>query len=662
MLSKTGKRKQAHIVPSSFERKRVLRPLPRRRSLGYSGKTMEADSDPQSTAPQANEGSQLQIEQLRVLANAAIEGLAIHKDGVIVVANDVLARMVGKVSAAELVGTQIFQYAAPQSRATILAHMQNNTATPYEVVGQRADGTEFPVELRAKTVMIDGETLRVSSILDLSDKKRMESDLAKSQADYQMLFEKAADGIGIARTDGTILSYNPSVSKLLGYERDELVGRSIASVVSKENQSEAPIRWQDLREGKPIKAERTLVRKDGSLVQVELNSSPLDNGRLLTVFRDVTERNQLREQLLQSQKLESVGRLAGGIAHDFNTLLTVVMGNADLLRRRLADRDPALGGMAADIAQAAERGSELTSQLLTFSRRQLVERVALSLNDVARESERMMRRLIGEDVEVQLDLDAELPATLVNRAQMLQVLMNLVINSRDAMPKGGRITLQTRAVKEATGKTGVSLIVTDTGVGMSKETLQRAFEPFFSTKPVGEGTGLGLATVYGIVTQSGGRIELASDLGKGSVVTMLFPALEHPPRDAARLRAMAPMDARRGTIVLVEDEPAVAEVTRRILQAQGYTVHVAASPGQALTLIDQVQTFDLLITDVVMPELNGYELAQRIKHDRPTLKVLYASGYAEDRRGNGASDVTHFLAKPFTTDALLNKVREILNG
>jgi PAS domain S-box-containing protein len=622
---------------------------------------MTVDSDPSATAASIG-GLRLEIEHLRVLANAAFEGLAIHKDGIIVVANDVLARMVGRSSAAELIGTNIFLYAAPQSRETIVAHMRNNTATPYEVVGLRADGSEFPVELQAKTVVINGETLRVSAILDLSEKKRMENDLAQTQADYQMLWERAADGIGIAKMDGTILSYNPSVAKLLGYDRDELIGRSIGSVVSKENQAEAPIRWQDLREGRPVKAERTLVRKDGSLVQVELNTSPLDRTRLLTVFRDVTERNQLREQLLQSQKLESVGRLAGGIAHDFNNLLTVVMGNADLLRRRLADRDAALAAMAGDIAQAAQRGSELTSQLLTFSRRQLVERTALSLNEVARESERMMRRLIGEDVEVQLDLDANLPATLVNRAQMLQVLMNLVINSRDAMPKGGRITLQTRSVTETQGKTGVGLVVSDTGVGMSKETLQRAFEPFFSTKPVGEGTGLGLSTVYGIVTQSGGRIELASDLGKGSVVTMVFPALEHPVRDANPARSMAPLNQGKGIIVLVEDEPAVAEVTKRILQAQGYTVHVAPGPNAAMTLVDQVQAFDLLITDVVMPDLNGYELAERIKRDRPALKVLYASGYAEDRRGQNNDDATHFLAKPFSTDALLNKVRDLLGS
>jgi PAS domain S-box-containing protein len=510
--------------------------------------------------------------------------------------------------------------------------------------------------------VINGETLRISAILDLSERKKMESDLAKTQADYRMLWEKAADGIGISRSDGTILSYNPSVAKLLGYDQGELIGRSIASVVSQQNQTEAPIRWQDLREGKPVKAERELVRKDGSVVAVELNTCPLDSGRLLTVFRDVTERNQLREQLLQSQKLESVGRLAGGIAHDFNNLLTVVMGNADLLRRRLVARDAELASMAADITQAAERGSELTSQLLTFSRRQLVEREPLSLNEVVRESERMMRRLIGADVEVVLDLDPELPATLANRAQMLQVLMNLVINSRDAMPKGGRVTLQTRTTREGSNDAGVCLVVSDTGVGMSRETLQRAFEPFFSTKPVGEGTGLGLSTVYGIVTQAGGRVELASEQGRGSVVTMIFPAVDTKPRDEARQRAAVPLDDRRGVIVLVEDEPAVGQVTRRILEAQGYSVHLAATPNDALTLVKQLDVFDLLITDVVMPDLNGYELAQRIKIDRPTLKVLYASGYADDRRGqdHAVNDVTHFLAKPFSTNALLSKVRELL--
>jgi PAS domain S-box-containing protein len=625
--------------------------------MRYSGETMAADSEPRPS-------SALEIEWLRALANAASEGLAIHKDGVVVIANDVFAHMVGKASAEDLVGTSIFDYATVASREIILTHIERNTETPYQVVGRRADGSEFPAELQAKTIVINGETLRVSAILDLSERQRLESELAKSKASYDMLFAQAADGIGIAGRDGTILSYNPSVAKLLGYDSEELVGRSIASMVSAQNQAEAPIRWQDLREGRPVKGERSLLRKDGSVVQVELNSSPLDDGRILTIFRDVTERNQLREQLLQSQKLESVGRLAGGIAHDFNNLLTVVMGNADLLQRRLAERDQALAGMAADIAQAAERGSELTSQLLTFSRRQLVERAALSLNDVVRESERMMRRLIGEDVEVHLDLDPELPATMGNRAQMLQVLMNLVINSRDAMPNGGRVSLQTRAIKDDP-KRGVCLTVSDTGIGMSKETLQRAFEPFFSTKPVGEGTGLGLSTVYGIVTQSGGQIELASEQGKGSVVTMLFPVVERPARDAARARALPPAEGNHGIIVLVEDEPAVAEVTRRILQAHGYTVHVAPGPNDALSLVDRLQGFDLLITDVVMPDLNGYELAERIKQARPALKVLYASGYADDRHGRSQEvrqGVARFLAKPFSSNALLDKVREILSS
>jgi signal transduction histidine kinase/ActR/RegA family two-component response regulator len=419
-----------------------------------------------------------------------------------------------------------------------------------------------------------------------------------------------------------------------------------------------------------------LVRKDGSIVQVELNSSPLGEGRMLTIFRDVTERNQLRQQLLQAQKLESVGRLAGGIAHDFNNLLTVVLGNADMLQMRLAGMEhPRLLGWVKDISKAAERAAELTAQLLTFSRKQVVQRAALNLNEVISETARMFHRIIGEDIAVELDLDQTIPDIFANRSQMVQVVMNLVINARDALPNGGKVQLRTRALSgldlggdgnaagsNAGPRDGVEFIVNDNGCGMNKETLSRAFEPFFTTKPVGEGTGLGLATVYGIVKQSDGVITIESEVDRGTSLRMLFPKAQDErksPRGERRVLAGGPQQT---VILLVEDEPAVAHVTEQMLKAQGYTVHVALGPAQALAAIEGLSSCDLLLTDVVMPEMSGPALAQKLSQGRPDLKVLYVSGYTEDvllQKGVN-SPALHFLVKPFSARQLLEKVEVAL--
>ncbi|HTM46319.1 MAG TPA: PAS domain S-box protein [Polyangiaceae bacterium] len=623
------------------------------------------------------EGASAEVRRLKALADAAFEGLIIHKDGIVLHVNEAAARMVG-ATPAQVLGMPTMVFAAPESHALIAQNIRENVTTPIEVAGLRLDGTRFPAELQGKTLVIDGETLRVTAIRDLTARKQVEVALARSQASYNTLWEKAADGIGIARTDGTIESYNPSVAKLLGYGPEELVGRNISTIVSRENQAETPIRFQELQRGQLVKGERSLVRKDGSIVQVELNSSPLGEGRMLTIFRDVTERNQLRQQLVQAQKLESVGRLAGGIAHDFNNLLTVVLGNADMLQTRLAGMEhPRLLGWSKDISRAAERAAELTAQLLTFSRKQVVQRTALNLNEVIAETERMFHRIIGEDIAVELDLDQTIPDISVNRSQMVQVVMNLVINARDALPNGGKVELRTRAVGgldlagdpggnteplNAGSRDGVEFIVSDNGCGMNKETLSRAFEPFFTTKPVGEGTGLGLATVYGIVKQSDGVITIESEVNRGTSLRMIFPKateVRRSPRGERRVLAGGPQQT---VILLVEDEPAVAQVTEQMLKAHGYTVHVALGPAQALSAIEGLPSCDLLLTDVVMPEMSGPALAEKLRSTRPDLKILYVSGYTEDvllQKGVN-SPALHFLVKPFSARQLLEKVEVAL--
>ncbi|MGH7163128.1 MAG: ATP-binding protein, partial [Planctomycetota bacterium] len=395
-------------------------------------------------------------------------------------------------------------------------------------------------------------------------------------------------------------------------------------------------------------------------------------GQYLERKRVEEETRRREQQLRQSQKMEAIGQLAGGVAHDFNNLLTVMMGHGDAALHQLRDGDPLRANLA-EIRKAAERATALTRQLLAFSRKQVLTPKVFTLNLVVTDLEKMLRRLIGENIELVARLDPELGRVRADVGQIEQVLMNLVVNARDAMPNGGRLTIETRnatldavAVARMPGaKAGdhVLLSVSDTGVGMDKSVMARLFEPFFTTKEHGKGTGLGLATVYGIVKQSGGWIGAESEPGKGSTFSVYLPIVIAPATTIVR-PAARPASRGHETILLVEDEAGVRALVTQILRGGGYTVLDASEGGEALLICERHRTLiDLMVTDVIMPRMSGRELAERLAPLRPAMKTLYLSGHTDDvvLREGLLKDRMDFLHKPFTADDLLAKVREVLD-
>jgi PAS domain S-box-containing protein len=466
---------------------------------------------------------------------------------------------------------------------------------------------------------------------------------------------------------------------LLGYESaGDLIGRNLSTLYSEGQQWFALADF--LRTRKEFKGvDCEWARKDGSTTSVRLSGRAISDESKNVTFEifteDVTERRALEQQLRQSQKMEAIGRLAGGIAHDFNNLLMVISGYSEFLLERLGP-EPALRGPAKEIATAAERATSLTRQLLAFSRKQMLAPKVLDLNAVVTENLKMLTRLIGEDIDLVMIPGAELGAVKADPGQVEQVILNLAVNARDAMPQGGRLTIETANVTldEAYARLHAPvqpgeytmLAITDTGVGMDSDTQMHIFEPFFTTKGP-KGTGLGLSTVYGIVKQSGGYIWVYSEPSKGTSFKIYMPhvtaeevaAVEHPAALAA-----APVETPRETILVVEDEVNLRRLTRQFLENQGYTVVEAADGAAAVQICVAHQgTIHLLLTDVIMPGMNGRELAQRVSEIRPNMKVLYMSGYTENAIGhNGTLDAgITLLQKPFTLQALKTKVREVLD-
>ena len=397
-----------------------------------------------------------------------------------------------------------------------------------------------------------------------------------------------------------------------------------------------------------------------------LAANAIENVRLLE------REHEQGEQLRQSQKLESIGRLAGGIAHDFNNLLTAINGYSDLMLRRLGEGDP-LRRNAEEIRKAGERAASLTRQLLAFSRKQVLQPLVLDLNGVVADMDKLLRRLIGEDIDLVTSLEPKLGRVKADPGQIEQVVMNLAVNARDAMPRGGHLTIETRNVylDKAYAHTHVSvqpgryvmIAVSDTGVGMDAKIREHIFEPFFTTKEAGKGTGLGLSMIYGIVKQSGGNIWVYSEPGHGTTFKIYLPQVKE---EASTESSVAASDVLRGTetILIVEDEDRLRELIREILEMEGYTVFAASNGHEALSICEQQEgTIDLLITDVVMPEMSGRELAESLEHKRSEVKVLFMSGYTDDAvvRHGVLKASSFFLQKPFTPDALARKVREMLN-
>jgi len=503
------------------------------------------------------------------------------------------------------------------------------------------------------------------------------------------ILDAALDAIITIDAAGRITEFNPAAEQMLGYGRTEALGRELAELIIppafRARHKEGLARYLATGEARVLgrRIELTAIRRDGSEFPVELAIARVPGGGpvLFTGFmRDLSERRKAEdallrseEQLRASQKMEAVGRLAGGVAHDFNNLLTVIQGHSELLLTRLHDDDP-IRKEIEEIRKAGDRAAGLTRQLLAFSRRQVLQARVLDLNEVVVDMEKMLRRLIGEDIDLITRPGPGIAHVKADPGQLEQVIMNLAVNARDAMPEGGRLIIETAdaTLDEEFCRTHppthpgryVMLALIDTGIGMSPEILSHVFEPFFTTKERGKGTGLGLATVYGIVKQSEGYVWVESAPGGGSSFRIYLPPVDEPTQTTEPRVGGATTDAGSETILLVEDEPVVRELARRILEMNGYTVLEAGDVVEARRLCDtHAGPIHILLTDVVMPVMSGRGLADALSGLRPEMRVLYMSGYTDDaivRHGVLLEGVS-FLQKPFTPQGLAAKIREVLD-
>jgi PAS domain S-box-containing protein len=516
-------------------------------------------------------------------------------------------------------------------------------------------------------------------IADITERKQAAEALRVSEARYRQLVDSSVQGMLIRREETWVFA-NAAVARFLGHDGPEqLIGRSVWDVIApaERERLRGYVDARDRGAAVPVRYEVQMVRRDGkpawadvSLTQVLWDGQPA----WLSTLMDITERRQLEEQLRQAQKMEAVGRLAGGVAHDFNNLLTAITGYTDMVREDLDPGDPHRADLD-EVRGAADRAAALTRQLLAFSRRQVLQPQVLDLNEVVRGLEKLLRRIIGEDVILDARLTPDLPGVRADPGQIEQVIVNLAVNSRDAMPGGGRLTIETSQVsldqEYADSHPGVRpgryvlVAVTDTGQGMDQETQLHAFEPFFTTKTSGKGTGLGLATVYGIVRQSEGHVAAYSEVGVGTTMKVYLPEVEGAAESLAPHVTETPAPSGAETVLLVEDEEGVAKLARKVLERQGYTVLRARDGAEAVALGQaHPGLIDLLVTDVVMPGMGGPEAADLLRRLRPALRILFMSGYADQAvTGHRILDPSvPYLQKPFTPEALARKVRDVLDA
>jgi two-component system, cell cycle sensor histidine kinase and response regulator CckA len=504
------------------------------------------------------------------------------------------------------------------------------------------------------------------------DLERINEALRESEEQYRGLIDSAFDGV-VVQQDGIIRSVNRAYAEMFAYGIEELIGMDILELVPPEHRDDARTR---IAEDKLV-YETMGLKKDGTAINIEISASNClfrgEPARLAAV-RDITERKLLEAQLRQSQKMEAIGQLAGGVAHDFNNLLTAIVGYSELTMKRLPANDPVRHNIQ-EIKKAGDRAASLTRQLLAFSRKQVLQPIVLNVNSGVADLEKMLRRLIGEDIELRTVLDPELGSIKADPGQIEQVLMNLAVNARDAMPQGGKLTIETKNVqlddeyaRQHIGVTPgpyVQLAVSDSGVGMDEWTQARIFEPFFTTKDAGKGTGLGLSMVYGIIKQSGGNIWVYSEVGQGTTVKIYLPRVDEGAQEYKRSVEVEEVLNGTETILLAEDEEMVRGLARQVLEMFGYTVLEAGNGSAALSICERhPEPIQLLITDVVMPEMSGRELSDHLARLRPEMKVLYMSGYTDDAivHQGVLDEGTNFIQKPFAANALARKVREALHG
>jgi len=614
-------------------------------------------------------------------------------------------------SRAEIVGRPLVELVPPALRARHLAgfarYLDVGVGT---VIGKRieisalhASGAEFPVELAVVPTHIHGTLFFTAYLRDITERRRAAEALQTSEARFRHLADAGIIGVIVTDLLGNVHEANDAFLGLVGFSREELYAGKVSWA------DMTPPEWRATDEAAIVRLQATgvappwekeYIRKDGQRTPVLVGVAMLDAQRGIAFVLDLTAQKHAEqarahaisfaereiagrvraeralehteEQLRQSQKMEAIGVLAGNVAHDFNNLLSVILGHSELVLDELRTGDPIRDGLT-QIKRAAESAAELTRQLLAFGRCQVLEPRVVGLNISVSGMTRMLRRIIGEDIELVVHLADDLGSTFVDPGQMEQVLLNLVVNARDAMPQGGKLTIETADVvlDDAYARTHVDVVagryvmlsVSDTGAGMESATQERVFEPFFTTKPKGKGTGLGLSSVYGIVKQSGGNIWMESALGKGTIFRVYLPRTDAPLELAVSSPA-APLGRGHETVLLVEDDERVRALAAAVLRRQGYVVLEAPSGGDALLICEQfVGTIDLLLTDVVMPHMNGRQLWERLSELRPALRVLFMTGHTDDailRHGVMNAELA-LVQKPLTPSALLGKLRQVLD-
>jgi two-component system, cell cycle sensor histidine kinase and response regulator CckA len=542
---------------------------------------------------------------------------------------------------------------------------------------RRSDGTVFVAGIASSDVVFNGCKAKLVLATNVAGRERAEKMLQETRERYRDLFDHANDIVFTTDLNGRLTSLNRAGEMATGYSLEEAANANVSKVLCPYSLELARnMREKTIIDGEQTTYEVEIVRKDGRTATFVVSTWLMyHNGKACGIqgtARDVTERKQLEDRLRQSQKTEALGLLAGGIAHDFNNLLSVMIGYGEMLTDRLKSEDP-LRRYAVEVLKAGQQASTLTGQLLAFSRRQVLQPRVFNLNTTIANMEQLLRRLILEQAEITFKPDPQLGQVKADAGQLEQVIMNLAVNARDAMPQGGELHIETANVEVQQNDTRhddfvapgryVLLTVSDTGIGMSAKTMANIFEPFFTTKGPGKGTGLGLATVYGIVKQSGGFLSVKSQEGKGSSFMIYLPRVEEPPSDFTCDASPIVKTAGLETVLLVDDAEPFRKLVRIVLEEAGYSVieaRTSSEAAQAGTLHDG--PIHLLLTDVIMPKVDGYQLSDYLKFHRPDMKVLYMSGYTGSTAGQSAvKSGTRLLPKPLRKDALLSSVRQVLD-
>lgn len=585
----------------------------------------------------------------------------------------------------QLVGCNVIETLVPPAHRAAAREqfekLASGQVSRLESESLRADGRTVPVEIRAVRVDYDGSPALLFHVRDITERRAAEMALRSSETLFRSVWENSVDGMRLTDENGTIVAANQAFCRLVGMRPEQLEGKPLTVIYSTRQDWESMLHEHCERFKAGIireKLELQWILHDNREVVFEVTDSYIESGGkprlLLTLFRDATSHRRLEEQLRQSQKMEAIGQLAGGIAHDFNNILTIILGHATLLTMAKLDSKALIS--AQQIKQASERAAGLTRQLLAFGRKQLFNPRAVDLNRVVGKMTDLLARLLGEDISLQINFSSQPAVILADVSMVEQILLNLSVNSRDAMPKGGQMVIRinvcdveeehTRRVAEARAGKFVRLSHSDTGEGIPPENVARIFEPFFTTKEPGKGTGLGLATVFGIVKQHDGWLEVESEMGKGTTFHVYFPAAAEPAVDPEQTDTQ--FHARKGTetILVVEDERDLREILTRTLNLNGYRVFQAVDGQNALQIWAEYKNeIDLLFTDVIMPGgLNGRELADKLWAEKPALKVIFSSGYGADALGKNfkLDPKFNYLQKPYVPQTLSRAVRRCLDG